>query len=62
MGRMIALNKKFPQIGGVEDYRPIVIYSAVIKFLEGYLIRDLRKYLKYRLTREQFGFVPNVGI
>jgi hypothetical protein len=33
IGRMVALNKKFPKIPLVYEYRPIVIQSCVIKFL-----------------------------
>lgn len=36
--------------------------SPVVKFLEGYLVRTLKKYCKERLNRNQFGFVPGLSI
>lgn len=33
VGRLVALNKSHPRIGGVEDYRPIIVLSPVAKFL-----------------------------
>lgn len=31
--RLIALDKNYPKIGNVENYRPIIIVSNVIKFI-----------------------------
>ena len=46
----------------ITDYRPIIILSPVIKFLEGFIIAALRHYAKYSLNKRQFGFVPRVSI
>lgn len=61
-GRMVALNKAHPKVGGIEEYRPIIVMSPVVKFLEGYIVGALRLYAKSRLSREQFGFVPGLSI
>jgi hypothetical protein len=44
------------------EYRPIVVLSPVIKFLEGFLVKTLKKYCKERLNRHQYGFVPGLSI
>ena len=60
IGRLIPLNKKFPHIPQVDQYRPIVALSPVVKFLEGAIVGYLRNYCK-RLPN-QFGFIPNLSI
>jgi hypothetical protein len=57
-----ALNKKHPRRSGIGDYRPIVIISYVMKFLEQLIMPELQTNQKERLSRLQFGFVPNVSI
>lgn len=36
VGRLVAFNKKYPSIPKVSEYRPIIVLSPVVKFLEGY--------------------------
>lgn len=59
--RLIALDKCHPKIPSLEEYRPIVITSAVLKLLEAYIIDDLRNYGISRLHKDQTGFVQGVG-
>ncbi len=42
--RLVCLNKVHPATPKVPEYRPIVIASPVVKFLEGYIVPDLRRY------------------
>jgi hypothetical protein len=37
-GRLICLNKVHPEIGTVEEYRPITALSPLIKFIEGWIV------------------------
>jgi hypothetical protein len=60
--RLVCLNKDYPKIGNYRNYRPITVSSLVVKFLEGYIMKSLRKYAKEQMNREQFGFIPGVSI
>ena len=60
-GRLVALNKKYPQTGKIDEYRPIVVLSSVVKFLEGLLVDDLR-YWCSRNLKKQFGFMQGLSI
>lgn len=62
VGRLSALNKKYPMIGTIEEYRPIVIQSPVLKFIEGKIIKPLKQYVSLKKVKSQFGFVQGVGI
>ncbi len=42
ISRIVPLNKEAPKIGKVEKFRPIVVASPVLKFLEGLIIGSLR--------------------
>ena len=33
VGRLVALNKKYPKTPKLEEYRPIIVLSPVFKFL-----------------------------
>jgi hypothetical protein len=46
----------------LHEYRPIIVLSPVVKFLEGRIVGTLRRYAKERLGREQFGFVPGLSV
>jgi hypothetical protein len=59
---MVALNKKFPKIPMIHEYRPIVVLSSVVKFLEGYIADSLRQYTLKKLNVRQFGFIPGMSI
>ena len=43
--RLIALNKEFPNIPSKKAFRPIVIVSPLVKFLELRFMPKLRRYL-----------------
>jgi len=61
-GRLIPLNKKFPKTPMVEEVRPIVIMSSLIKFMELRLAPKLSQYMVEKLHRSQVGFVPGMGV
>ena len=56
--RLIMLNKKFPSIPDYTEYRPIVVSSPVVKYLEGIIMPYLRVYAVNRMNRSQYGFCP----
>jgi len=60
--RLIALNKKHPDIPHKDQFRPIIISSLLTKILEAKLVKPLRKYMIERLHISQTGFVPNMDI
>ncbi len=59
-GRLIPLNKKLPKTATVDDVRPIVVMSPLIKFMELRLAEKLSRYMR-ELHRSQVGFVPGMG-
>ena len=59
--RLIPLNKKFPNCPKIDDIRPIVVTSQLIKFIEMRFAEKLKKYMNDRLERTQTGFVPGMG-
>lgn len=56
--RLIPLNKKWPDIPQEDEFRPIVVYSSLIKWLELRFLPPLQEFLKYKLDKYQIGFVP----
>jgi len=60
--RLICLNKVFPKIPDLEQYRPIVVASPVIKFLEGYLTPSLNLWMRSSMTKNGYGFRPGRSI
>lgn len=60
-GRLIALNKAFPQTPQTHEYRPIVVLSPIVKFLEGYIVKQLQYWCKTNL-KKQYGFVGGLNI
>lgn len=58
----MALNKEFPRCPTVERYRPIVVLSHTIKFLEGLIVDKLRNYLHKETNENQFGFKKGICI
>ncbi len=58
----MCLNKKHPALPTGEEYRPLVVCSPVIKFLEGYLMPHLRRYGAQQLHRDQYAFIPQSSI
>ncbi len=60
--RLIPLNKKFPEIPKPDEFRPIVIMSALVKLLESRTLGSLQNYQVTRMHRSQTGFVPTLDI
>ena len=60
--RLIPLNKAHPETPEITNYRPIVVTSSLVKFLEGFILPSLRVYQKKHLHKSQIGFVPGLGI
>ena len=56
--RLIPLNKVYPAIGNINEYRPIICISSLVKFMEAIMIDDLNDYLSNHLNKNQIGFVP----
>ena len=55
IGRLLALNKVHLRVGEVSENRPIIILSSVFKFLEGWIVKDLKWWNRRNLTH-QYGF------
>jgi hypothetical protein len=62
IGRLVCLNKKYPRLPEVKDYRPIVVLSPVYKFIEGFTIRNLKRHARNEISKDQFGFIPGISI
>jgi hypothetical protein len=60
-GRLIPLNKVWPDIPKPDEFRPIVVLSPLFKCLELRFLPKLRNYAVNKLDRNQIGFVPNLG-
>ena len=60
--RLVALNKKHPDVPKADQVRPIVVTSPLVKGLEGRLLPKLQGYLKDRLHVSQVGFVEQMDI
>lgn len=60
--RLICLNKVYPRIPQLEQYRPIVASSPIIKFIEGYIAPSLSKWMKTKMPKNSYGFKPDRGI
>ena len=56
--RLVALNKKHPEVPRVDQFRPIIITSLLVKMLEARLVEPLRNYMSKELNVSQVGFVP----
>ena len=54
--RLIPLDK------GENRFRPLVVASKMVKFMEGFIMQKLRIYAKHRLNQRQFGFRPGSNI
>lgn len=60
--RLIPLNKNHPNLPTVDNYRPIIVSSCFVKFLEGAILPELREYQRNHLHKNQIGFVPGCSI
>lgn len=47
---------------GEGRFRPLVIASKLIKFMEGLLVPKLKGYCYRKMNKSQYGFMKNVGI
>lgn len=56
------MNKEYPKILNYRQYRPIIVSSPCVKFLEGLFIGKLRNYVMNKLNKWQIGFVPRLSI
>jgi len=55
--RLIALNKKHPEMPQSDQFRPIVVSSLLMKILEARLVEPLKNSMMNRLHISQTGFV-----
>lgn len=60
--RLICLNKVYPRIPQVNEYRPITVMSPVIKLLQGLITPTLAAWMKSRMHKSQYGFKEKRGI
>jgi hypothetical protein len=56
-GRLIPLNKKYPNIPRGNEFRPIVVLSTAFKWLALRFMPKLNKYMRERMDKNQIGFV-----
>lgn len=49
IARLIPLNKKHPKVSDVKDYRPIIVMSPVVKFLEGLVANRIQEYITLKM-------------
>ena len=61
-GRLVPLNKVFPNTPTRFELRPIMIQSPLVKLLEARFLPKLQLYLIEKLGCEQIGFIPVMGI
>lgn len=59
--RLVALNKVYPEIPTKGDFRPIIVMSPIIKFLEARFLPKLMNYCKNKMLPSQIGFVEGLG-
>ncbi len=57
--RLHLLNKLKGEIPGLEDLRPIMISSPIIKLIEALILEDLQNTLVPLICLAQVGFIPN---
>ena len=53
--------KVWPNIPTEDNFRPVVVLSAMYKFMELRFLPKLQNYLSLRLDKNQTGFVPKLG-
>lgn len=59
--RLIPLNKVWPDIPKEDQFRPIVVVSPVIKWLETRFLQQIKLYMFTNLDKQQTGFVNGCG-
>lgn len=60
-GRIVALNKIHPNIPTPNQFRPIIVLSALIKLAETRFLLPLNQYMKDKMILCQTGFVKGMG-
>ena len=60
--RLIALNKKHPEIPQSDQFRPIIVSSLLTKILEARLVEPLKNYMMNRLHISKTGFVHGMDV
>ncbi|CAD8214316.1 unnamed protein product [Paramecium pentaurelia] len=55
--RLIPLNKAFPNIPQKDKFRPILVQSPIMKWLELRFLKKFQQYCEKKIIKEQFGFV-----
>lgn len=55
--RLIPLNKVYPSIPKMEEFRPIVVLSIMYKWLELRFLYKLNRYMVNKMDPNQTGFV-----
>ena len=60
--RLMALNKRPGEIPSLNSYRPIIISSALLKFVESRLKPKLKEYCNTRLEKSQTGFLEKCDV
>ncbi|KAM3142715.1 hypothetical protein pb186bvf_005099 [Paramecium bursaria] len=59
--RLIPLNKAHPNIPSEQEFRPIVVLSPLLKFMELRFVNKLNKYMSDKMSMDQQGFVKQSG-
>lgn len=59
--RLVALNKVHPQIPKPNEFRPIIVMSPLLKFLESRFLPKLQLYSTTQMLPSQIGFVKGFG-
>ncbi|KAM3132355.1 hypothetical protein pb186bvf_015569 [Paramecium bursaria] len=59
--RLIPLNKAHPNIPSEQEFRPIVVLSPLLKFMELRFVNKLNKYMSDKMSMDQQGFVKKSG-
>lgn len=57
--RLIPLNKAHPSIPNKQQFRPIIILSSSLKWLESRFKKPLQNYLNSKIDKDQIGFISD---
>jgi hypothetical protein len=60
--RIIPLNKCHPNLPHYSRYRPIIVSSFVVKYLERLIMSSIQKKSKNYIAKSQFAFTKGVSI
>ena len=62
LNRIIALDKASPRVGNIDEFRPIIISSYAIKFIESLMKEKVMERSVKELNPRQYGFVKHSSI